>query len=46
MNMEIMVTRNEDIFISKLADTVREVVGQNKRKDFQKDESIHSTKQV
>ena len=46
MNMEIMIIRNEDTFTGKLADTVREVTGQNKRKDSQKNESMHGTEQV
>jgi tetraacyldisaccharide 4'-kinase len=46
MNMEIMIIRNEETFTSKLADTVREVVGRNKRKGPQKNESTHSAKQA
>ena len=46
MNMDIMVTRNGETFDRKLADTVREVVSQNKRKGSQQNEGIRSAKPV
>ena len=46
MNMDIMMTRNGETFNRKLADTVREVVSQKKRKGLQQNESIRSAKPV
>ena len=46
MNMDIMMTRNGETFDRKLADTVREVVSQNKRKGSQQNESIRSATPV